>query len=331
MKAIDAVLKNERFKLSTPIHQKVLETGKKLHSWCLDPSNSSVLSSFAKKLHAKLKTPFSLSQGTSKFQKRRAKMWGEYYTLRVTEEFITDWKKFLGNARCEAVPYFFQNVTDNLFKELIANSFRLDEEEYVEGAVQLRPLTYLELNGLRYGAGFVCRKLCDRIKRSKSAQKELTPEGKLLMLSVGELLEDRDDMDYDMPVPPSCEWIERIDRGGLLHVNDDTFATFVAMEEVIRDYFRVSKVLEIADGKRKEILDRIKHDPDVQEEWSFLSNDMPQHIADQLLSMMAEQWLTSRGHSFASAFMELHKQHHKKTLGAGTSKGLRKTLVPQSK
>ena len=187
----------------------------------------------------------------------------------------------------------------HLFKELIANSFRLEEEEHVEGAVQLRPLTYLELNGLRYGAGFVCRKLCDRIKRSKSAQKELTPEGKLRMLSVGELLEDmyRDDMDCDMPVPPSCEWIEGID-------------TFVAMEEVIRDYFRVSKVLEIADSKRKEILDRMKHDPDVQEEWSFLSNDMPQHIAEQLLSMMAKQWLTrtSRGHSFASAFMELHMQ-----------------------
>ena len=82
-------------------------------------------------------------------------MWGEYYTLRVTEEFITDWKKFLGNAWCEAVPHFFQNVTDNLFKELIANSFRLEEEEHVEDAVQLRPLTYLELNGLRYGAGFV--------------------------------------------------------------------------------------------------------------------------------------------------------------------------------
>ena len=51
------------------------------------------------------------------------------------------------------------------------------------------------------------------------------------MLSVGELLEDRDDMDCDMPVPPSCEWIERIDRGGILHHNDDAYATFVAMEE----------------------------------------------------------------------------------------------------
>ena len=98
--------------------------------------------------------------------------------------------------------------------------------EREHGECNVQPLSYIELNGLRYAAGFVCKKLKDRIK-SRS------PKNSKLLLSMGELLEVSDEvsevgneMDVEIPVPLSCEWMNGIDRGGLLRVNDDTFCYF---------------------------------------------------------------------------------------------------------
>ena len=50
--------------------------------------------------------------------------------------------------------------------------------------------------------------------------------------------------------------------------------------------------------------------------------------ADALLPIIAEQWVTVRGFSFASAWMENFKQTNKKSIQK--SKGIRKQLVGSS-
>ena len=56
-----------------------------------------------------------------------------------------------------------------------------------------------------------------------------------------------------------------------------------------------------------------RHD-DVLFHWSILAMNWDNEEADALLPLIAEQWVTVRGFSFASAWMEKFKQTNKKSI-----------------
>ena len=63
-----------------------------------------------------------------------------------------------------------------------------------------------------------------------------------------------------------------------------------------------------------------------EQHWSTISANWEEEEASgELLKSIVEHWVTIRGFSFTSAFMEKYKLTHMKTLQK--SKGLRKTLV----
>ena len=66
-------------------------------------------------------------------------------------------------------------------------------------------------------------------------------------------------------------------------------------------------------------------DEDVQFHWSMLAVNWDNEEADALLPMLAEQWVTVRGFSFTSGWMEKFKQTAKKSIQK--SKGIRKQLI----
>ena len=56
--------------------------------------------------------------------------------------------------------------------------------------------------------------------------------------------------------------------------------------------------------------------------WSMLTASWEESVADKILTMIVDLWITIRGFSLASAWVEEFKAHNKKTLQK--SKGLRK-------
>ena len=81
-------------------------------------------------------------------------------------------------------------------------------------------LTDIEVNALRYVAGYVCRTLHDRLKTSSVEGKEVL----VLYLS---------DMNGSDKNGDGEEWINAINRGGLWQVNEEVFQTFLTIEEPI--------------------------------------------------------------------------------------------------
>ena len=75
---------------------------------------------------------------------------------------------------------------------------------------------------------------------------------------------------------------------------------------------------------QKTAVDSIIANDDVNMYWSILSGNWQEEEAALLIKMLVDHWITIRGFSFASAFMERHKQEHKKSLQK--SKGIRKAL-----
>ena len=121
-----------------------------------------------------------------------------------------------------------------IFKELVKEKFPVVHTQSSECSEEIASLGYDEANAMRYVAGYVCcavRMITVLHSRLK----------KQLLLALSELLED-DSINYseDKKASPqqlqlsSSDWIDLVDRGGLLHVNMETFMLFTAIEGVVR-------------------------------------------------------------------------------------------------
>lgn len=125
----------------------------------------------------------------------------------------------------------------------------------------------------------------------------------------------------------SEEWTDLVDRGGLIHISDSVYNLFVTMEMKLRSHLRASSEAASVGVKEKAINGILEHD-DLLAQWSDLSINWGKEESNKLLRLIVEHWMTVRGFSFTSAFMERYKQKHKKTVQK--SKGLRKNLMGKS-
>ena len=138
-----------------------------------------------------------------------------------------------------------------------------------------------------------------------------------LALSLEELKEEGNDLTHS-----SEEWLQAIDRGGLVHVNDMTYMLFTALEQALRPC--LESMENNSELNIKEVSKVIQTDENVLFYWAILSVNWEERAAEALLCMVVERWITLRGFSSASTMMEKYKQCCKKNLQK--SKGVRKRL-----
>ena len=104
---------------------------------------------------------------------------------------------------------------------------------------------------------------------------------------------------------PSERWADLVDRGGLIHISDWLFVTFATIELCVRQHLDSNNPSIVQRGLHKRILSSIEEDNDVQFYWSGLAGNWDEEDSDEILQMLALQYIISRGHSFASAFNEM--------------------------
>lgn len=220
---------------------------------------------------------------------------------RTSEAFKLSWCDFLTNqVNVAALPTFYQAVTDNLFKNMVLSQPAVQEPDLPP----VQPVTYEDANIVRYAAGYVCRKVYVKVKKSRRSIKDE------LLKSIIDLVDANRGQDR-FPTPTTA-WIKEVDRGGLWHVNEGTFMMFQAMEEEVREHFRMGKVSTMSEGYRATVVKAIIKNEDVAFYWCMLTTDISSDNADTLLHMLVELWVTIRGFSFASGWIELYKQENKK-------------------
>ena len=112
---------------------------------------------------------------------------------------------------------FYQYVTHEVFKELI----KFEYPVFSANAASLPPLTNIEENALRYVAGYVCKKIHDRLQSCKD---------KAVMILC---LTDMNGGDEDS-IKQTDAWLNMVNRGGLWRVTDEVYQLFVIMEEHLR-------------------------------------------------------------------------------------------------
>jgi len=125
----------------------------------------------------------------------------------------------------------FQHVTHQVFKQIIKVQF----QPTIALSKTASLLTDIEVNTLRYVAGYVCCTLHDHFKVS-------SVEGKDVYLSD---LNGSGDGE---------EWINAINCGGLWQVNDEVFQTFLTMGELFREELCLEKCT--FDTRKEAIIDK---------------------------------------------------------------------------
>ena len=118
--------------------------------------------------------------------------------MHTSEKFRKAWSDFLRQSiSTDSTLFFYLHVTDFIFKALIRIDFPVPVAINSESKQDsVASLTTLEQNASRYVASYVCRKIYDRVDARNSSE----------------------------------EWMNKLDKGGLWHINDDVFNLFVAIE-----------------------------------------------------------------------------------------------------
>ena len=119
------------------------------------------------------------------------------------------------------------------------------------------------------------------------------------------------------------ECINRIDRGGLWHVNDDFYSLFVSMEHKAKQGLKLTSTIPKENIKKK-LKQQIHENSDVQFKWSLLSSETESHVADVIIGKIIDTYVTIRGFAFASGCIEMFKQHQK--INLQKKKAIRKEI-----
>ena len=242
-------------------------------------------------------------------------MWEKVFKLRGSSDFNSMWSDFLTLSIHEsACPIFFQYVVDSVFNMLINHHFQVSEEEEEDIEVMLN---YAEKNTLRYTAGYVIRALVKKVKRSANPLKEQILSCLSDMMNGEELIEEPHE---------SEDWIKMIDRGGLTHVGNMTFGVFGSMELEVKRF--LNKNPSQLGAIKQELHKKISNNEDVLFYWAILSAGWEIEESDALLKLIIEHYITVRGFSFVSGWLEKYKQANKKSIQK--SKGTRKLLLPST-
>lgn len=310
-KSIQLVLTDGGFNIPSVPAQTAQKTAEKLLEWVSDSDNSSLFASFASDLIKQLESCFKSSYQS--FQRRREKMWEQLLKLRSSPRFRAMWSSFLlESIGVPACPIFFQYVVDDIFNSLIKHHFKCDEpeEEEVDDHIQLN---YEEQNALRYTAGYVVNALIKKLKHSTHPLKE---EMMCCLLEV----DDRTEGD----TPHGTEdWTRKVDRGDLKRIGDMMYGAFEAIELETRRFFRRDP--SRLQNFKTQLQEKILSSDDVKFFWAIVSAGWEEDESEALLELLVEQYVTVRGFSFASGWMEKYKQANKKS--SQKSKGVRKQLL----
>ncbi len=131
----------------------------------------------------------------------------------------------------------------------------------------------------------------------------------------------------DITTMYTAQWLDIVNRGGLFPLNDESFRFFCAVERVVGKELPQQYHEQHSQGRtvKETVLDAATNDDDVCFYWSLISQDINEEETSlELLHEIINLWVTVRGFSLASTWLEVYKRAAKTTVSKKT--GLRKGL-----
>ena len=259
MDAVHQVLEDASFRTKSPVAIEAWQAAVQMNDWCKQDANETALQLFSQKLVTMLTTTLRIdAHGIP----NRFKLWELYFTIRSSKQFIQNWITFLSLMKVSPTPVLYQHLTDVVFKSLIRSKLLFRTQKSADEETLM--VTPVEANALRYVAGYVCHHVCNSIRQKNHPLKD---DLLLFLSSLVKLSGDGEDCGT------AEEWTNLVDRGGLFHVNEITYALFISLENEIRDCLKSlsTGVAGPSSDRQTTITQRLVNNDDVQFYWCMIA------------------------------------------------------------
>ncbi|SMN01852.1 hypothetical protein SPONN_125 [uncultured Candidatus Thioglobus sp.] len=314
---ISVVLEDEKLVQSTRADaMKVF--GEKLIARVIESSDElEIFDKFCVKYVGAIDNIFSkLSKRIRSPTTKRTRAWTAFHQERQ-KNLPKLWHAFCEPLKVEENSLFTQSINQELFQqkliEYLSEPGKRSKPSGIEQEVQL---SSNELNAMRYACGYVPHSLLKKFEKQKGSKARQFVNCLGSMAVAGE---ESDLISY------TKVWIERVNRGGLFPLNDETFCLFIDIEKLVRTLLPKHITSKPCDSNVNTIVGRVVSNDDIQFQWTLISQDIDSDEESQkLLGEVVTKWITVRGFSIASIWMEMYKQASKETTAKST--GLRKHL-----
>lgn len=256
-------------------------------------------------------------------------VWSAFHQLRGKQALLQAWTGFvepIAPRTCSEVSsttLALQVILNRIVKKMISNQAASMLTSGASKEQAIKPLTFSEVNTVRYMAGYVVIKLLKRYRKGSKIQ-NVAKKHKLFVRVLERMKAVEQPGEPDSISEYSTLWQELIDRGGLYHINDDVFNLMQAIEVVVRGDFNKESIASHEPGTNvgKIIRQKIMNAPQIMTLWEKIACDIPDKYelySIELLGLIGDLWITIRGHSFAKHCTMMSQRKYKR-------KGLRKDL-----
>ena len=301
---------DDGFKLPTPEAQDALESASCLLEWYgAGPANRTIVSSFCDKLVQHLQRCFP--EGSTGTAADRGEMWRNFIAFRISRDHFLLWNNFLMSSVKRGGPILFQHITNYIWKELIKQQHPISAPPPPHHAsVNEVKLTHDEMSIVRYTTGYIPRNLIPVVDRSAR------PNKRSLRMCLLDMIEQDGLGDEE-----SNDWVRELNRGGLNEVTNNMFRAVCAMELCVKKYLEQQDMTKPTAAFQDQLLKLLGDNKEVERHWNEVSSEWDPEESALLFKMVTELWVTTRGNSYVSAWIEKWKQANKTT--TQKAKGLR--------
>ena len=118
----------------------------------------------------------------------------------------------------------------------------------------------------------------------------------------------------DDGVTDECQdWVNQLDRGGLNHVSSNMYMLIATMELQLQSLLKQT-INQPNSNTMEKATPILMSNDDVLFHWSVTSAAWEADLEQALFPMIVDLWVTMRGFSFVSAWVEQYKTHCKRTV-----------------
>ena len=275
--------------------------------------NATFIEQFSGILMKTLLGPFSTVPSSCRSQQKKIeKIWSEFHMLRISS-LPRLWNSCFSTLGIPSVdPLVIQSLNQILFEDLLRENIGACIPQVA--STRISSLSKDEENALRYAAGYVPYRLLRRYEKSSNEKSQQFVECLGNMAVAGS---ETGLLDY------TKEWIERINRGGLFPINDETFQFFCILEACVRSQL-VKALLPSTSETRLTVISTAMENEEVLFHWSMIAVDIDEEHTNELLQEIVMLWVTIRGFAVAASWLEHYKEEARTT--TKKSRGLRKKL-----
>ncbi len=241
--------------------------------------------------------------------------------IRYSENYRICWQRLSNKAKTINSPLLNYHLTYRIYEHIL-NVITADQSS-ANSSDNQQQLTLDETAAITCVGGFIVRTSIKKITRKNPKNKND------LLYLLFQLLEDPDEPDDLVSLPETfniCEWTRIVDRGGLFHCTQEFIAMLVLIEKQIKN--------SIEHTSSQLPLDKLKTDlmkcTSTNSTWTecFATSSEYKTQQNDLFKIVINEYLTLRGFSFTSRWMEKYKYKNKKNITK--TKSLRTKLQQKS-